>query len=431
MHNNHAELEKCWEATRPPQILHSTKCVDLWTTIFTALQACIDAASAQLSMNTCSQMMVRCVEKYCDNAKEGFANDVALSHPLHVKARRCFNRLVRSIEDEDSELPEVFKTKKKRRNRLFKKDAGAVGSGGEESDEPQIKTEGLNLIGDNHLLLSDYLVVGSRLGSQDSSTLMVRLHDFAFSLAELDKAKDTLKEAMDKEHARLARLFKSTTKEESLPKLPQESNEAMLESIDSGVLQAAQILTASGDLVSSYLALNLVFIDMRSELLERLYMPSTKDFPLSRILKKFESDKLTSFALLTPVKWQKSLTRNLLLNFVLAWVYVVADMAARGRVFKEIDSSVMNNDLTALHQFADLIALGNDAETQEVLRSVGSLPVYVSGSTPAEFKASCERALAEPTEKARQKNKLLLRTVGVPTTSFKKPVVSTTTKFNN
>jgi hypothetical protein len=439
MHNNHADIGSCWEATRPPQILHSAKCVDLWTTIFTALQACLDAASAQLSMATCAQMIGRCVEKYCFNARENFTKDIGLSHPLQVKASRCFNRLVRNVDDE-TELPEIFRNKKKRKNRLFKKDAGAVQSAGEDSDENNnnnlkrnpstggsVSAEGLNLIGDNHLLLSDYLVITSRLASHDSSTLMVRMHDVSFSLAELDKARDMLRESIEKEHAKLSKLYKSSSSQHSdqsslLPKLPKESLQAMLDAIENGISEAFNTLGTTADLVATYLALNLVFIDMREDLFERLYMPTTRDFPLSRVLKRFEGDKLTSFALLTPVQWQKLVTRAILSNFVLAWVYVVADMSARGRVFKEFDSSVMNNDLTSLHLLAEQLGLHNDPESQEILRSVGSLPVYVSGSTPAEFKANCERALADPTEKTKQKNKLIKAAVvaNQPSANFKK-----------
>ena len=425
MHNNHGEPGVAWAATRPPQIVHSTKCVDLWTTIFTAVQACIDSASAQLSMGTCAQMIVRCVERYCDNAREGFSGDISYAHPLLVKSKRCFNRLVRSVED-DSELPEIFKNKKKRKNRLFKKDAGnyasgAGASGGEESDSEvrraggSVSAEGLNLIGDNHFFLSDYLVITARLPSQDPTALMVRLHDMAFSMGELDKVRETLKESIEKEHVKLSRLFKSQAKfaDDStgnattlLPQLPKESLQAMLDSVESGIADSIQILSSAAELVSAYLGINLVFTDMREELFERLYMPTTRDYPLSRILKRFENEKLTAFALMAPVKWRTDLVRSIVANFVVAWVYVVSDMASRGRIFKEFDSTVMNNDLTALHGLAEELGLQNDLETQEVLRSVGCLPVYISGSTPAEFKASCERALADPTEKSKTKSRL-------------------------
>ena len=424
VHNNHGDPGTCWAATRPPHIVHSTKCVDLWTTIFTAVQACIDSASAQLSMGTCAQMIVRCVERYCDNAKEGFMADVAYAHPLMLKARRCFNRLVRSAED-DTELPDFFKNKKKRKNRLFKKDLNtSVGSGEESAGEDarrasttSMSQEGLNLIGDNNLFLSDYLVVTCKMASHDATALMVRMHDMAFSIGELDKVRETLKDSIEKEHVRLSRLFKSKAKFETslptsasgevmLPKLPKESLQAMAESIESGISDATDILFGTGGLVSTYLGLNMVFSDMREDLFERLYMPSCKDFPLSRILRRFENEKLTSFALMTPIKWRTDLVRSIINNFVLAWVYVVADMASRGRVFRDSDSSVMNSDLTALHRFAEELGLRQDLETQDILRTVGCLPVYVSGSTPAEFKASCERCLADPSEKSKAKSRL-------------------------
>jgi hypothetical protein len=91
-------------------------------------------------------------------------------------------------------------------------------------------------------------------------------------------------------------------------------------------------------------------------------------------------------------------------------------MTSRGRVFKEADATVMNNDLTALYQLADDLGLRNDLQTQDVLRAVGCLPVYVSGSTPVEFKANCERALAEPTEKSKAKSRLA-KAAPVPPTS--------------
>ena len=412
----HSNLTETWEPTRKPTILHSTKCVDLWTTIFTSIQACIDAASAQLSMATCSQMIVRCVEKYCDNAKEGFVYDVGYAYPLYVKSKRVFNRLIKSQED-DTELVDIFKHKKKRKNRLFKKD-NAVASGGEESDGEQHARKpsdtGMNLIGDNHLFLSDYITATSKWVSHQDTSLMVRLHDFAFSFGELDKARDTLKESIEKEHARLCRLYQSHTKNDapnstdlnSLPKLSHESVSAMMEAIENGISEASSILTNSGNLVTTYLGMNMVFLFLKDELFEQLYMPTPRESPLSRITRSFDHNKLTIFTLMAPQKWRKDLCRTILANFVYAWVYVVTDMASRGRMFKESDSGVMNNDLTALHELADQLRLKDDEETQEILRSVGCLPVYVSGSTPAEFKANCERALTEPTEKSKGKSRL-------------------------
>jgi hypothetical protein len=95
-------------------------------------------------------------------------------------------------------------------------------------------------------------------------------------------------------------------------------------------------------------------------------------------------------------------------------------MASRGRVFKESDSAVMNNDLTALHELADQLRLKGDQETEEILRSVGCLPVYVSGSTPTEFKANCERALADPTEKTKAKSRLAAAKPVVAASSYGK-----------
>ena len=425
LHNNHGE--DCWQATRPPtgqgvEILHSTKCVDLWTTVFTAMHACVDSASAQMAMATCARMIVRCVERYCDNAREGFMSDLGYAHPLLVKARRCFNRLIRNADDE-TELPELFKAKKKRKNRLFKRDssnAQQAGQSGEDSDDQVKRTastggsltgEGLNLIGDNHLYLSDYLIITSRLASHEDTTLMVRLHDVIFSLGELEKARATLQESIEKEHQKLAKLYKSQTKEVvsgqdvlSLPKLPQESTKALQEAIDAGVSEATEILISTAELVATYMGVNLVLLAKRDDLFERLYMPTARDCTLASILKSYKA--YIPFILMTPLRWRTGIARAVVENFVLSWTYVVADMTARGRVFKEPDAAVMNNDLTALHQLADDLGLRNDLETQDVLRSVGCLPVYVSGSTPAEFKANCERALAEPTEKSKAKSRL-------------------------
>ena len=416
LHANQAAVGQCWVATRPPLILHSTNCVDLWTTIFTSIQAGIDSSSAQLSMATCAQMVVRCLEKYCDNAREGFIADLSFSHPLYVKAKRCFNRLIKSVDDE-TELPELFKNKKKRKNRIFK-NTGDHHKSGDESDGDKNKLNtsltssgDLNLIGDNQLLLSDYFVITSRFGSHDPTALMVRLHDLQFSLGELDKVRETLTESIDKEHVRLSRLFKaqqkyvenSSVEEIVLQKLPKESVTAMLESIDAGVVETVATVTTTASIVASYLSLNLVFIDLKDDLFERLYMPTTRECSLAKILHRFESDKLTAFVLMAPLKWRTQICRDLIASFVYAWVYVVSDMASRGRMFKEFDSSVMNTDLTALIELAEQIGLKSDPETQELLRAVGSLPVYVSGSTPAEFKANCERALTDPTEKLKAK----------------------------
>jgi len=422
LHNNHAELGQSWAATRPPQILHSTKCVDLWTTIFTAVQACIDSASAQMAMGTCSQMVVRCVERYCDNAKEGFPLDLATAHPLQIKARRAFTRLLMHGEDE-TELAEIFKSKKKRRNRLFKRDSGgganASNMSAEESDQEgragslSLGSEGLNLIGDNHLLLSDYLVVTSRLGSHDATALMVRLHDISFALGELEKAKQTLTDAIEKEHLKLSRLYKSQAKFASvgnpeevqpLPKLPDRALKAMLETIDQGMAEASEILISTADLIGKYLGVNLVFIQEKENLFDRLYMPSPRDFPLALVIKNYKS--IVIFSQMAPVKWRTEITRAILANFVIAWVYVICDMVTRGRVFKEAEAAVMRNDFDALGKLAEDLGLKHDAPTQDILRYSGSLPDYVSGSSPAELKAECEKALAEPTEKSKAKSRI-------------------------
>jgi hypothetical protein len=180
----------------------------------------------------------------------------------------------------------------------------------------------------------------------------------------------------------------------------------MNESIESGISEASSILTNSGNLISQYLGINMVFLFLKEDVFEKLYMPSPKESPLSRILKSFDHNKLTVFSLMAPQKWRSDVCRSILVSFVYAWVYVVADMASRGRLFKESDSSVMNNDLTALHELAEQLRLKGDQETEEILRSVGCLPVYVSGSTPAEFKANCDRALSDPSEKTKAKSRL-------------------------
>jgi hypothetical protein len=426
LHNNHADFGQSWQATRPPQILHSTKCVDLWTTIFTALQACIDSASAQMAMGTCAQMVVRCVERYCDNAREGFPNDLALAHPLMIKARRAFTRLLMHSEDE-TELPEIFKSKKKRKNRLFKRDSGGNGTNpnvsAEESDDGHggrnaslsLGSEGLNLIGDNHLFLSDYLVVTSRLGSQDATALMVRLHDLAFSLGELEKARNTLSEAIEKEHNKLSRLYLSQAKfanmgdqVQVLPKLAEPAVKAMIEAISQGINEASQILTNTADVVAKYLGVNLVFIQEKENLFERLYMPSCRDYPLALVMKNYKS--IAVFAQMAPLKWRTEIVRAVLANFILAWVYVICDMVSRGRVFKEADASVMRNDFDALGKLAEDLGLKHDSQTQDLLRYSGSLPDYVSGSNPTELKTECERALAEPYEKSKSKSRLAVGT---------------------
>jgi len=440
----HENISQSWEPTRKPTILHSTKCVDLWTTIFTSIQACIDAASAQLSMGTCAQMIVRCVEKFCDNAKEGFVYDIGYAHPLYIKSRRAFNRLIRSVEDE-TDLPDLFKNKKKRKSRLFKRESNtatssAVNSGGEESDgDGSIvaastsvpKKSDTNLIGDNHLFLSDYLQSTCKWASHQDTSLMVRLHDFAFSIGELEKVRETLKESMQKEHVRLSRLFQSHAQDGEvvpatidLPRLPAESLAAMHESIESGITEATAILTSSGNLISQYLGINMVFLFLREDLFEKLYMPTPRENPLGKILKTFDHNKLTVFSLMAPAKWRKDVCRSILVSFVYAWVYVVIDMASRGRIFKESDSAVMNNDLTALHELADQLKLKDDDDSQEILRTVGCLPVYVSGSTLAEFKINCEKALADPTEKSKGKSRLAAtKPAAVTSSSYgKKPI---------
>lgn len=109
---------------------------------------------------------------------------------------------------------------------------------------------------------------------------------------------------------------------------------------------------------------------------------------------------------MTPLKWRTDILRAILANFALAWVYVVCDMVIRGRVFKETDAAVMRNDFDALTKFAEDLGLKHDNQTQDTLRYCGSFPDYVSGSSPAELKAECERALAEPSEKSKAKSRL-------------------------
>jgi hypothetical protein len=400
-----------WQATRPPQILHSTKCVDLWTTVFTAVQACIEAATAQLAIPSCSQLVVRCVEKYAENARDGFVHDTATSHPLAVKARRAVNRMIRSVDD-DSEVPQEM-LKKKKKNKLFRKSEGTNtsllgGSGGEESDGGDKLGNPFNLIGDNHLFLSEYLMLTSNLSSHDATGLMVRLHDMAFALGELDKVRDSLKESLKKEDVRLARQYKANSKETfaNLPDLPGETVRRLEVSIQEGVDASRKILISTGDLIVTYLGLNLVYIDCKTEIFEKLYMPTVKDNPLSKILKRFENDKLTAFCLMAPANWRTTLCRSVISHFIHAWVYVVADMAIRGRVYKESDSSVLNSDLTQLHSLADQLTLASDPDTQELLKMVGCLPVYISGSTASEFRTICEKAFAEPFEKTKGKSRL-------------------------
>jgi hypothetical protein len=351
-----------------------------------------------------------------------------MAHPLSVKARRAFTRLLMHTEDE-TELPELFRSKKKRKNRLFKRESGGGQyasniASGEDSDGAHetapagrsaslsLGSEGLNLIGDNHLLMSDYVIITSRLASHDATALMVRLHDMAFSLGELEKARNTLNEAMDREHMKLSKLYKSQAKFASsvgeevqpLPKLPEMAIKQMVEVIDSGMQEAAQILTETADLIAKYLGINLVFGQEKENLFERLYMPSPRDYPLGVVLKNFKS--IVVFAQMTPLKWRMDVNRAILANFVMAWLYVICDMVTRGRVFKEADAAVMRNDYDALGKLAEDLGLKHDSATQDVLRYSGSLPDYVSGSSPAELKAECEKALAEPTEKSKSKSRL-------------------------
>jgi hypothetical protein len=147
-----------------------------------------------------------------------------------------------------------------------------------------------------------------------------------------------------------------------------------------------------------------VFIQEKENLFDRLYMPSPRDFPLALVIKNYKS--IVIFSQMTPVKWRTEITRAILANFVIAWVYVICDMVTRGRVFKEAEAAVMRNDFDALGKLAEDLGLKHDAPTQDILRYSGSLPDYVSGSSPAELKAECEKALAEPTEKSKAKSRI-------------------------
>ena len=290
--------------------------------------------------------------------------------------------------------------------------APANGGGAGRAASLSLGSEGLNLIGDNHLFLSDYLVVTSRLASQDATALMVRLHDLGFSLGEMEKARSTLTEAIEKEHVKLSKLYKSQAKFSSvigeevqpLPKLPDEVLKGMMETIDQGMTEASQIINNTADIVAKYMGINLVFIQEKENIFERLYMPTPRDFPLAVIIKNYKS--IVLFAQMVPIKWRTEILRSVLTNFVMAWVYVVCDMVTRGRVFKEADAAVMRNDFDALTRLAEDLGLKHDAQSQDLLRFSGSFPDYVSGSSPTELKAECERALAEPTEKSKSKSRL-------------------------
>lgn len=116
----------------------------------------------------------------------------------------------------------------------------------------------------------------------DATTLMVRLHDLAFSLGELEKARTTLVEAIDKEELKLTRVFKAKATEDvqqALPKLSESVVRGMIETIDQGIKEANETIVNTAELVGKYLGINLVFIQEKENLFERLYMPTARDFP--------------------------------------------------------------------------------------------------------------------------------------------------------
>jgi hypothetical protein len=90
-----------------------------------------------------------------------------------------------------------------------------------------------------------------------------------------------------------------------------------------------------------------------------------------------------------------STSRMLIETLVNAWVYVVSDMACRGRPFSSADVNILLTDSESVHTLADAMSCKDDLVVQELLRMAGCLPLIVSGGS---FESAAEEALKEPND---------------------------------
>jgi hypothetical protein len=230
---------------------------------------------------------------------------------------------------------------------------------------------------------------------------MVRLQDLLFCKSELVKISELLIEGFDKEEGRLKGEIEKYSKFGSL-ELPVKDGRKKVElvSLVQKQLLSHEPLNEGIARLSGLLVYQLVYVELKEELFERLYMPTCGERSLRRLLKKFQNDGWPSFLRLIPDAHLVAFKfgRKFIEALVHAWVYVVADMAFRGRPFTSADISVLLEDAESLHGLTTLFegsSLGTDPAVAEALRLAGCLPLLVSGGA---FDKTAEEGLKEPND---------------------------------
>ena len=394
--------DAAWIPLKPPTVLHSSKCVDLWSTLFTAISACLESAPVALALNTCLQMIARSVTAYTSNVLDGIPTDTRVPFPLAIKAQRALNRLLKSQKDE-REVPELYKEKNRAKNKLFRTRASArqYYDGevvvNEDEDTTNFNTGmSVNIITDNHMFYSEYCNGLATNDGHSSNALMVRLQDLVFCQDELEKSKEMLIAEVEKEHGKLQSLIKNQSKHGNVLRLP-EPDKSILQTYTNGINKI--VANSKGSVgeaiprVTSLLVHRLVYVELREDIFENLYVPTCAEQPFSRLVRKFQVDGWPAFLSLAPLNLKKAMHTQFFETLLSAWVYVVADMAARGRPFSTADVNVLLSDSEALHSLAD--SLGCKADVQELLRIAGTLPLLISGGS---FDFTAEEALREPND---------------------------------
>ena len=409
LHNVKDPNASGWQPLKPPAVLHSSKCIDLWSTVFTAVSACMDSAPLALSLHTCIKMVSRSVSQYVANALDSVPNDIRIPFPLAVKSSRCVNRMLKAQSD-TREIPDLYKEKNRGKNKVFRTRASGrqyyeqgkatYQNENDEDGEGEVFNTGhtSNIITDNHMLLSEYILNLANATSHDAAAMMVRLQDLFFCITELKKAKEQLSAEPDREAKRLEKMIKQQLKYGTtleLPIIDKTVKAGYLQTIDKMVEAAEEEVNEAIPKVLVILVHRLVYIECKDDLFENMYVPTCSDNPFSSVVAKFQVNGWTTFLSLAPKEVNKAISRLLIDTLVNAWVYVVADMGARGRPFSPADVNILLTDSESLHGLADALGCKEDPAVQELLRLAGCLPLIVSGGS---FEAAAEEALKEPND---------------------------------
>ncbi|KAF4728309.1 hypothetical protein FOZ63_027030, partial [Perkinsus olseni] len=319
-----------WTPTRPPAVLHSSKCVDLWSFMNESLSTAANTVpiSTGVTIPIFMNYLERCVVKYADCCATSPAGDeVGLVFPISIKASRAFNRIVRTRKDE-RELPPAFKQalfksleKQARKNKFWKRtskksvprmynDAAAAAAAGNnqlqvprgvsqeysESEDDQMsmgsssEAEGppgspdleFNLCTD--FVLVDTPVVKQFLNDPDLQlpAQMVRLQDIAKSYDELTVMRGTIHGAIGDEEKRIRKVLKtqnkySTNEYDIKLKACERDNKEMHEKSDEVVDETIAYLEKIGHNLSCVMAARMVYVDLNEDVFRRLYCTMTEN----------------------------------------------------------------------------------------------------------------------------------------------------------